>query len=95
MKSYWISYTCNGIDWNLYNNGEILEGNKDRYTIKTHNLIPFYAVSVKIIPISWEKHIEMRLELYFVNINNWYILLLLIYYYFILFLLFVLFFIIK
>ena len=57
-----ISYTVNGLDWILYNNGVSLNTNYDRYTIVNIDLAPFIALSIKIYTITVYNSNCLRLE---------------------------------
>ena len=40
-------------------------GNTDRHTVVTHQFaVPIYARFVRILPLTWNWHMSMRLELY-------------------------------
>ena len=44
---------------------QVFPGNFDRHSIVVHDLVPsFHARRVKIHPLSYKKHISMRVELY-------------------------------
>ena len=66
VKSYNIMYTLNDIDWETYNRGN-LEGNKDDSTLMYH-IINIEALKIKLIPVTWNEHISMRIEAYYQEI---------------------------
>ena len=64
VKSYKLMYTLNGTDWEMYNSGTPLEGNVDQSTIKYH-LINITALKIKLMPVTWSRHISMKIEAYY------------------------------
>ena len=65
VKSFTIEFTNNGVEWHRYKDGEVFQGCEDRHTPVVHQFKKFKALAIKVIPKSWNKHIEMRLELVF------------------------------
>ena len=64
ITSYRIMYTIDGLNWIMYNNGDILRGNSDKSTIVEYRLSPFLARSVRINVVTWNEHISTRAELF-------------------------------
>ena len=50
VKNYKVQYTMDGINWQHYNNGQILNGNTDINSVITNNVVEFNALAVKINP---------------------------------------------
>lgn len=65
VTKFCISFTRNGRDWHLYNNGEKLNGNSNDTSVVHIDLTPFIARSIKFLPVEWNSYISMRLETYF------------------------------
>jgi F5/8 type C domain len=70
VTEFYLSYSNDGLNWNLYNHGEILKGSEDRNTIITKKLSPFTAKSVRIHPFNWKGWISMKAELYAVDVED-------------------------
>ena len=68
VSKFYISYTYNGVTWQIYNNGEQFYGNSDSTSITEIHLRPFFARSIKLHPLEWHDHIAMRVEAYFKDI---------------------------
>jgi len=66
VLGYKIRYTLDNIKWIEYGNNQILEGVRDKDTIKTCFFTPcFRARSIAIHPVFWKgEHISLRFELY-------------------------------
>jgi len=63
VKTYKIQYSNDGQSFNDY--GQILEGNSDnRGTVENRLNPPVEAKVVKIIPLTWNEWIAMRVEFY-------------------------------
>ena len=61
VKSYYASYSQDGLGWETISTP--FEGNNDQNTKKT-NLLPDNIVAryIRLLPISWERHICMRFD---------------------------------
>ncbi|EGC34973.1 hypothetical protein DICPUDRAFT_152743 [Dictyostelium purpureum] len=65
VTAYKLRYTADGVTWVDYRNGGSIQGNWDRNTPNTHFFdAPFRARSISLIPLSWQNHIALRMELY-------------------------------
>ena len=66
LTSYYVTYTNNGVDWKMADNGKVFYGNSDRNTIISHEFKePFEARAIRVHPVSWYQGPGMRFEAYF------------------------------
>jgi len=73
VKSYFISYTDNGLDWIMAEDGKVFTGNNDKATVVSYDFAkPFVAKSVRIHIATWQIHISMRMELYYKDMKKGY-----------------------
>ena len=69
VKSYKIMYNLDGIRWLDYEGGKIFTANTEESNIVSHK-VNIKAVRIRIYPLSWNKHISMRIEAYYEKILN-------------------------
>ena len=62
VTSYKLQYSLDGFEWLYYNDSYVFTGNSDRTTEVVHNLNPFVARSVRLVPVTWNTNICLRLE---------------------------------
>lgn len=69
VKTYKVTYSKNGYDWNPILdenlNEKVFLGNVDTDTIQTNYFnLPIQAIYLNVVPLKWEKNIQMRIEPY-------------------------------
>lgn len=64
VRSYQLEFSTDSRLFRDYAGGEILAGNQDRNKIVEHQLEPFTARWVRILPVTWTGHISLRAEVY-------------------------------
>ena len=65
VKTYKLQFSLDGGHFEDYEGGKVFSGNGDRNTIVGHTLDePIIARFLRVRPLSWYKHISMRMELY-------------------------------
>ena len=63
VTSYQVSYSDDGVYWELADSGHNFSGNSDRSThVKHWFKTPFWARSVRINPKSWHTYICVRVD---------------------------------
>ena len=70
VKTYKIQYTKNGLNWLDYEQGKVFTANNDHSAIK-YNSIDLNALKIRIIPLSWNNHISMRVEAYYKPVGQY------------------------
>ncbi|KAM9953492.1 hypothetical protein ACTFIW_006854 [Dictyostelium discoideum] len=72
VTSYKLRYSLDNVNWVEYNNGEIINANKDRNSIVTINFNPpIKARSIAIHPQTYNNHISLRWELYALPVKSY------------------------
>ena len=51
------------VKWDDVAKGALFEGNRDRSTVKENRLVPIKCQKIKIMPVSWHRHICMRVDI--------------------------------
>eukprot|EP01100_Stratorugosa_tubuloviscum_P012619 TRINITY_DN6033_c2_g1_i1.p1 TRINITY_DN6033_c2_g1~~TRINITY_DN6033_c2_g1_i1.p1 ORF type:complete len:445 (+),score=165.20 TRINITY_DN6033_c2_g1_i1:42-1376(+) len=68
VSTYKLSYSNNAINWFEVENGQIFDANYDCDTEISHVFKkPFESFFVRLIPLSWNVHISMRMEIFYKN----------------------------
>ncbi len=68
VKSYLVSYTLDGVTWNMADNARVFIGNVDHTNqVKNDLKTRFLATAVRIIPLSAQKHRCMRMDVLFID----------------------------
>lgn len=71
-KSYKLAYSNDGVAFNEYLNGKLLDGNTDTDSVVKHDLRPVIkARYIRIYPQSWKGLVAMRFELYGCKTGNY------------------------
>ena len=65
VKAFKLFYTMDGVEWIDYNEYDDFEGNTNTESVIRHDLDEFEALSVRICPTEWNKHISMRFDVHF------------------------------
>ena len=66
-----MQYTADGINWQWADSGRIFAGNTNRSDTVINQLFkPFDAYVVRIWPVSWHKHISMKVEVWIDSIKS-------------------------
>lgn len=66
VTQYKVHYSCNGIDWSVADSDRVFHGNQDVSSVVSNEIMePFFARTVRLVPIAWHNHISMKFEVYF------------------------------
>ncbi|XP_068677063.1 uncharacterized protein [Montipora foliosa] len=70
VTKYRIQYSDNGVNFHFYKtqrdtSPKLFDGNSDPDSVKYNRLNPsFTARYIRLLPVTWQRHISMRIELY-------------------------------
>jgi hypothetical protein len=53
-------YTTDGLDFKDFENGKVFSGNTDGFIKIRHNLQPFYALAIRLVPTGYTGHTCLR-----------------------------------
>jgi hypothetical protein len=61
VEEYYITYTLNGISWQMLDNGRIFKGNNyANKKVRNDFAAPVRTRAIRLHPVKWLNHISMR-----------------------------------